>query len=103
MYAIVEVGGKQERVALGNTLAVEKLDGEPGTEVTLDKVLLCVNGDDVQVGTPYLAGATVTATIAQQTKAKKLYVYKFRAKSRYRRKQGHRQLETHLAIKAINV
>ncbi|MEI6222155.1 MAG: 50S ribosomal protein L21 [bacterium] len=102
MYAIVEVGGKQERVKVGDKLTTEKLEGEQGLDIVLDKVLLISDDKgNVTVGTPYIEGAKVTTTLEQQTKAPKLYVYKFKAKSRYRRKNGHRQLQTVLKINEI--
>lgn len=101
MYAVVETGGKQYRVAVGQEIDVEKLDGEDGAEVTLDRVLLVATGEQVSVGSPLVEGARVLATIEQQAKADKVVVFKFRAKKRYRRKRGHRQLVTRLRIREI--
>lgn len=101
MYAIVEIGGKQEKVRAGDMVAVEKISGKQGESVVLDKILLIVDKENVTLGTPYIGGATVTATLTKQTKAPKLYIYKFKAKSRYRRKRGHRQLQTILKIQKI--
>jgi large subunit ribosomal protein L21 len=101
VYAVVETGGKQYRVAVGQEIDVEKLDGEDGAEVTLDRVLLVATGEQVSVGSPLVEGARVLATIEQQAKADKIVVFKFRAKKRYRRKRGHRQLVTRLRIREI--
>jgi large subunit ribosomal protein L21 len=103
VYAVVETGGKQYRVAVGQTIDVEKLDGEDGAEVTLDRVLLVANDGAVSVGAPVVEGARVLATVERQFKDDKVIVFKFKAKKRYRRKRGHRQLQTRLAIKEIVV
>ncbi|MFP7169603.1 50S ribosomal protein L21 [Terribacillus sp. 179-K 1B1 HS] len=101
MYAIIETGGKQVKVTEGQTIYVEKLDAENGAEVTFDKVLV-VGGDDVKIGAPFVEGATVTATVEKQGRAKKINVIKFKAKKNYKRKQGHRQPYTKLTIGKIN-
>ena len=101
MYAVVETGGKQYRVAVGDRIAVERLEAEPGTEVTLDRVLLVEQDGDVKIGTPVVDGARVIANVDAQSKGKKLIVFKMRPKKRYRRKTGHRQLITNLTIKDI--
>ena len=102
MYAIVETGGKQFRVQEGDVVFVEKLNAEPETTVTLDKVLLVSNADTINVGAPYVEGATVSAKVLAQGKAKKIIVFKFKPKKGYKRKQGHRQLYTKLQIEKIN-
>ncbi|WP_170007806.1 50S ribosomal protein L21 [Bacillus fonticola] len=101
MYAIIETGGKQVKVEEGQTIFVEKLDASAGETVTFDKVLL-VGGDNVKVGSPVVDGATVTAKVEKQGRAKKLVVFKYKAKKNYRRKQGHRQPYTKLTIEKIN-
>lgn len=101
MYAVVETGGKQYRVTVGQEIDVERLDGEDGAEVTLDRVLLVATGEQVSVGSPLVEGARVLATIERQAKGDKIVVFKFRPKKRYRRKRGHRQLLTRLRIKEI--
>lgn len=101
MYAIIETGGKQYKVAQGDVVFVEKLNAEAGETVTFDKVLV-VGGDDVKVGAPYVSGASVSATVAKQGKAKKVIVYKYKPKKGYHKKQGHRQPYTKVEITAIN-
>lgn len=101
MYAVVETGGKQYRVAVGDRIEVERLDAEPGTDVTLDRVLLVADEGNVRVGTPVVDGARVVASVDEQIKGKKVIVFKMRPKKRYRRKQGHRQQLTRLVIKEI--
>ncbi|AQQ52900.1 50S ribosomal protein L21 [Planococcus lenghuensis] len=102
MYAIIETGGKQVKVAPGQEIFIEKLPAEAGDTVTFDKVLL-VGGDNTQVGAPYVDGATVTAKVEKQGRAKKITVFKYKAKKNYRRKQGHRQPYTKVVIDGINL
>jgi len=101
MYAIIETGGKQIKVQEGQEVYIEKLSAEEGETVSFDKVLF-VGGDDVKVGVPYVEGATVTAKVEKQGRAKKIIVYKMKAKKNYRRKQGHRQPYTKVVIEKIN-
>jgi large subunit ribosomal protein L21 len=101
VYAIVQTGGKQYRVQAGDLLDVEKLEAEPGSEVTLEQVLLVGGEGGVQVGRPYVAGARVIAEVVDQIKGPKLIVFKMKPKTRYRRKNGHRQRLTRLKIKEI--
>ncbi|MCA1031909.1 50S ribosomal protein L21 [Bacillus timonensis] len=101
MYAIIETGGKQIKVQEGQEIFIEKLDGEQGESVTFDKVLF-VGGDNVKVGSPTVEGATVTAKIEKQGRAKKITVFKYKPKKNYRRKQGHRQPFTKVVIEKIN-
>jgi large subunit ribosomal protein L21 len=101
-YAIIETGGKQYRVAIGDTIIVEKLDADAGTEVTFDKVLLVGGEGTAQVGAPYLEGATVTASLDEQSKGAKIVVFKYKPKKRYRRRIGHRQFQSELTITGIN-
>ena len=103
MYAIIQTGGKQYRVAPGDVLRVERLGGERGDEVVLDQVLLVADGANVQVGAPLVEGASVRGEIMRQGKAKKILVFKKKRRKNYRRKQGHRQLFTALQVKEIIV
>lgn len=102
MYAVIVTGGKQYKVSEGDVLFIEKLDGEESSKITFDKVL-CVGKDDGTciVGKPEVAGAKVVATVQKQGKAKKVIVFKFKAKKDYRRKQGHRQPFTKVVIDSI--
>lgn len=101
MYAIIETGGKQYRVAPGDTIRVEKLNVEAGDTVTLDKVLAVSKEGGLAVGAPYVEGAKVVAKVAGQGKAKKIFVFKYKNKVNYRRRQGHRQPFTQLVIESI--
>jgi large subunit ribosomal protein L21 len=99
-YAVVETGGKQYKVSEGDVIKVEKLDVEAGGLVDLEKVLL-IGGEEVKIGAPYVEGAKVTAEVVKNGKAKKIIVFKYKAKKNYRRKQGHRQPYTELKITSI--
>ncbi|MBD3107845.1 50S ribosomal protein L21 [Bacillus sp. AGMB 02131] len=101
MYAIIETGGKQIKVAAGDVVYVEKLNAEAGETVTFDKVLF-VGGENVKVGSPTVEGVTVTGKVEKQGKQKKIIVFKYKAKKNYRKKQGHRQPYTKVVIEAIN-
>jgi large subunit ribosomal protein L21 len=101
MYAIIKTGGKQYKVAEGDVITVEKLEAGEGDEVTFDQVLTVVKDNDVVVGKPLVAGAKVTAKVEAQDKAKKILVFKYKAKSNYRRRQGHRQPFTKVTIEKI--
>lgn len=101
MYAIVEAGGHQYKVSPGDTIEVEKLPHAVGDSVELERVLLVGDGERVAVGQPTVSGAKVIATVADQFRDKKIIVFKYKAKSRYRRKQGHRQNLTRLTINEI--
>ena len=103
MYAVVRTGGKQYRVEPGAILEVEKLPVEEGANVDLDEVLLIEDGGALTVGTPTIAGAKVVAEVLAQGRAPKIIVQKYKAKVRYRRRVGHRQLITRLAIREIVV
>lgn len=91
-FAIIETGGKQYRVAEGQVLSVEKIAGHTaGDTVIFDKVLLIDNGTSTKVGTPYIEGAAIEVTLTTEGKGKKLIIQKFKSKSRYKRRLGHRQ------------
>ncbi|MBI4304833.1 MAG: 50S ribosomal protein L21 [Chloroflexi bacterium] len=100
-YAIVRTGGKQYRVRPGDTLEVEKLDGNVGDSVTLGDVLLASLDGKVAVGTPTIPRFAVIAEIAGQGKGEKVTIFKYKAKTRYRRKRGHRQNTTTLLVKSV--
>ncbi|WP_409289516.1 50S ribosomal protein L21 [Peribacillus sp. SCS-37] len=101
MYAIIETGGKQIKVEAGQSIVIEKLNVEAGEVVTFDKVLF-VGGDNVKVGSPVVEGATVTGKVENHGRAKKIIVFKYKAKKNNRKKQGHRQPYTRVTIDAIN-
>ena len=100
MYAIIATGGKQYKVSEGDIIRVEKLDAEAGSSVTFDQVI-AVNADSLKVGDD-VKGATVTATVMEQGRAKKVIVYKYKRKSGYHKKNGHRQAYTQVKIDKIN-
>lgn len=102
MYAIVKTGGKQYKVAEGDVLFVEKLEANAGDVVTLNEVLACTKDGELVVGAPVVDGASVSAKVVEQGKAKKVVVFKYKAKKDYRRKQGHRQPYTKIVIEKIN-
>lgn len=101
MYAVVQTGGKQYRVEKGETLRVEKLPGDVGSSVFFDKVLMFSDGETVKIGQPLLEGLAVRAHIVEQGKAKKILVFKYKRRKRYRRKQGHRQQYSAVIIDGI--
>ena len=100
MYAIIATGGKQYKVSEGDIITIEKLGAEAGEKVTFDQVL-AVSGDDMKVGNPTVAGATVEASVIKEGRAKKVIVYKYKRKTGYHKKQGHRQPYTKVRIDAI--
>lgn len=102
MYAVIETGGKQYRVQVGDTISVEKLGLIEGEEYTFDKVLMVADEAGVKAGTPYVEGASVTADVIEEGRAKKVIVYKYKSKKTYHKKQGHRQYYTKLQVKSIN-
>src|SRR5699024_9298728 len=101
MYAVIKTGGKQYRVSPGQKLKVEQIPADIGQEITLDQVLSVGEGDTIKVGTPYVSGAVVKATILAQGRHKKIKVFKMRRRKGYRRTQGHRQNYTELRIDAV--
>lgn len=102
MYAIIKTGGKQLKVAVGDTIQVEKLTQQVGDKVSLTQVLMVVNGASTVVGTPVVGGASVAAEVTGQTRADKVIIFKKKRRQNYRRKKGHRQPLTTLKITAIN-
>jgi large subunit ribosomal protein L21 len=101
MYAVVSTGGKQYKVEAGETLRIEKIPGEVGSAVTLDRVLMVAEGESIRVGQPVLENAAVQAHIIEQAKERKIIVFKYKRRKRYRRKQGHRQFYTAIKIDSI--
>ena len=101
MYAIIKTGGKQYKVSEGDTLCIEKIEAAEGDTVVFDQVLTYVNDADVKIGKPCVEGAKVTAKVAKQGKGVKVLVFKYRAKSNYRKRQGHRQPYTQVEITSI--
>ncbi|MEM9442824.1 MAG: 50S ribosomal protein L21 [Pseudomonadota bacterium] len=102
MYAVIKTGGKQYRVAAGDVIKVEKLDGEVGATVDLSEVLM-VGGDQPKIGAPTVDGAKVSAEVLEQGKADKVLIFKKKRRHKYRRTRGHRQHQTVLRISDINV
>ncbi len=101
MYAVIKTGGKQYKVMEGNILKVEKLEVEPGNNITFNEVLMIADGDKVQVGTPTLEAASVEAKILSQGKGKKVHILKFRRRKHSMKQQGHKQLFTEIKISKI--
>jgi large subunit ribosomal protein L21 len=101
LYAVVRTGGKQYRVQEGRSVTIERLPGEPGDTIELADVLLMADGDAITVGAPFIEGARIVGTIAEQGRAKKIIVFRYKAKTRARKKNGHRQHFTKLIIDDI--
>jgi large subunit ribosomal protein L21 len=101
MYAVVNTGGKQYKVEQGAVLRVEKIPGDVGSPVTFDRVLMFSDGENVSIGQPMLENVAVEGHIVEQGKAKKIIVFKYKKRKRYRRKQGHRQEYTAVQIDSI--
>jgi large subunit ribosomal protein L21 len=101
MYAVIRTGGKQYRAEVGKTIDVERLPNEVDTSVKIENVLLVGDGDKTVIGQPLVEGASVTATVVRQFRGKKVIVYKYRQRTNYRRKRGHRQYYTRLRIDDI--
>jgi len=101
MYAVIQTGGKQYKVAEGELLKIEKLAGEAGDKLTLDQVLMVVNENGTRIGTPTVKDAKVTVEVIEQGREKKIVVYKYKKRKNYRRKQGHRQSYTKIKIEKI--
>ena len=101
MYAVIESGGKQYRVSEGDAISVEKLPYQVGDEVEFDRVLLVSGEDGVTIGQPIVKGAKVVAKVESEGRGRKILVWKYRPKQRYRRRQGHRQAYTCLRIEKI--
>ena len=102
MYAVFKTGGKQYRATTGDVIKVEKIDAEKGATVELDQVLMVGEGEDVKIGTPYLEGGKVTATVVDHGRRDKIKVIKFKRRKNYRKQMGHRQYFTQLEITGID-
>jgi len=98
MYAVIKTGGKQYRVTPGLRLKVEKLVGDVGSDVTIDQVLVMADGENVTIGAPLIAGASVTAKVLSHGRGDKVMIFKFRRRKHYRKTQGHRQSYTEIQI-----
>ncbi|MBQ0102395.1 MAG: 50S ribosomal protein L21 [Firmicutes bacterium] len=102
MFAVIETGGKQYKVTEGDVVFVEKLEVNEGETYTFDKVLAVSTGDSFNAGTPYVEGATVTANVVKNGKAKKIHVLKYKSKKNEKKKIGHRQPYTKVQIVSVN-
>jgi large subunit ribosomal protein L21 len=103
MYAVIETGGKQVRVEAGQIMEVDRLPAEAGAEITLGRVLMVVDGDQVTCGAPEVTGARVTATVLAQSRTRKLLMGKFRPKKHYRRRAGNRQPQSRVRVERIDI
>ena len=102
MYAVIKTGGKQYKVSAGDKLKVELLAAEVGSQVVIDQVLAVGSGDQVAIGAPLVAGASVSATVVSHGRADKVRIFKMRRRKHYQKRQGHRQHYTELIIAAIS-
>ena len=102
MYAVIKTGGKQQKVVIGEKLKIELIPAEIGSKVTLSEVLMIANGENVVIGTPVVAGATVEATVLAQGRHKKIRIFKMQRRKHYQRRMGHRQYYTEIQIDSIN-
>lgn len=103
MYAVLKSGGKQYKIAPGDTIRVEKLENEAGAQVEFDQVLAVNDGGNLLVGQPFLSNARVMGTMVDNGRAKKIIVFKFKRKKQYKRTKGHRQDFSSVKIDAINL
>ena len=102
MYAVISTGGKQYKLAKGDVCRIEKLDADEGASVDLDKVLLIADGDNINIGAPYVDGGKVTATIKSHGRAKKVEIMKFRRRKHHQKRTGHRQYYTEIEVTGIS-
>ena len=102
MYAVIESGGKQHRVEPGEVLRLEKLDAAEGETVNFDQVMMCGEGENIQIGTPFVDGVAVTAEVVSHGRGEKITIIKMRRRKHYRRQAGHRQYFTEVKIKEIS-
>ena len=101
MFAIIETGSKQYKVAAGKKIQIEKLNAKEGESLVFDKVLLRANGETVSVGAPYISGATVEGKVLRQARSKKVIIFKYHSKTRQRKKRGHRQHFTEVEVTKV--
>lgn len=102
MYAVISTGGKQYKLAQGDVCRVEKLDAEEGATVEMDKVLMIADGDDINIGAPFVDGGKVTATVKSHGRAKKVEIMKFRRRKHHQKRTGHRQYYTEIEVTGIS-
>ena len=102
MYAVIKTGGKQYRVVVGEKLKVEQIPADVDSQITIDQVFMVGEGESVKIGTPVVAGASVTATVVSQGRHDKIKIFKMRRRKHYQKHQGHRQNYTELRIDAIS-
>ena len=102
MYAVIKTGGKQYKVAAGETIRVERLSLDVGQDVTLDKVLAVGSGADLVTGAPFVSGASVVASVVSHGRHDKIRIFKMRRRKHYQKRQGHRQSFTEIKISAVN-
>ena len=102
MHAVIKTGGKQYRVVTGEKLKIEQIPADVGTEITLDQILMVGEGESVQIGTPFLIGASVKATVLSQGRHDKVMIFKMRRRKHYQKHQGHRQNYTEIRIDGIS-
>ncbi|XOT95498.1 50S ribosomal protein L21 [Alcaligenes pakistanensis] len=102
MYAVIKTGGKQYRITAGQKLKIEQIPADIGQEISLDQVLSVGEGEALQIGAPFVAGAVVKATVLAQGRHDKIKIFKMRRRKHYRKTQGHRQNYTEIRIEAIN-
>ena len=102
MYAVIKTGGKQYRVAAGEKLKIEQIPAEVGAEITLDQILMLGEGESVKIGTPFVTGAAVKATVLSQGRHDKIKIFKMRRRKHYQKHQGHRQNYTEIRIDSIS-
>lgn len=102
MYAVISTGGKQYKLAQGDVCRVEKLDAEEGASVEIDKVLMIADGDNINIGTPFVDGGKVTATVKAHGRAKKVEIMKFKRRKHHQKRTGHRQYYTEIEVTGIS-
>ena len=102
MYAVISTGGKQYKLAQGDVCRVEKLDAEEGDSVEIDKVLMIADGDNINIGAPFVDGGKVTATVKSHGRAKKVEIMKFRRRKHHQKRTGHRQYYTEIEVTGIS-